>query len=56
MKKGYLEATTSEVGGKPSKCVMFWKPRKESIKKEKVLGIHQKLLKGQIIGVLKNNY
>lgn len=24
-----MEAATSEVGGKPKRCMMFWKPREE---------------------------
>ena len=47
-RKGDLEATTSEVEKKPSKCMMFWKLREESTKKEKVFSTHQKLLIDQI--------
>lgn len=35
-RKGHVEETTSEEGGKLNKCVMFQKPKEESIKKEKV--------------------
>ena len=30
-KKGDLDSATSEVGGKPGKRLVFWKPKKDSV-------------------------
>lgn len=34
-REGDLKGAASEVGGEPSKCVVFWKPREESISRRR---------------------